>query len=191
MHPYIIRVLPKGAAFAIFSYIPDAGWGLDNVENFENVLVLYSPQLLVDSLLFLNILALAQIPVDPTDGQVGLWFSIEHSENLLKTKWTWAKFPSPISSALLTSNSFLKCDELTIILNNLIIYSKLPFFLHIRIERRQIRKCIYVSEMRDCIYKSSIYNHSFIIYHKINERGRGWKGCQESVAYLACGQENL
>lgn len=107
--------LPEGTSFTVFGNVPNTSFALDNVEYFENMLVLDSTQLLIYGFLFFDVFALAEITIYSPYCQIALGFGVEYSEHLLKTIITCAKLPYPISSALLTSNSFLKWVDTTII----------------------------------------------------------------------------
>lgn len=67
-------------------------------------------------LLFIDIFHVCLTLLDFADGDRVVEVIIEDSEDLAKTRRTWAKFPSPMSSALLRSNYFLKWFDLILIM---------------------------------------------------------------------------
>ena len=67
-------------------------------------------------LLFIDIFHVCLTLLDFADGDRVVEVIIEDSEDLAKTRRTCAKFPSPMSSALLRSNYFLKWFDLILIM---------------------------------------------------------------------------
>lgn len=67
-------------------------------------------------LLFIDIVHVCVALLDFADGDGVVKVIIEYPEDLAKTRCTCAKLPSPMSSALLRSNYFLKWFDLILII---------------------------------------------------------------------------
>lgn len=105
--------VPQRTTFAVLCDVPNACGTFNDVKYFEYILILNPSQLLIYRFFFLYILFLSQISIYPTDCQIALRLWYKYSVDLFYYAFTCAKLPSPISSALLTSNYLLKKLEVT------------------------------------------------------------------------------
>lgn len=100
--------VPKRSAGAILSNIPDGIRLIDDVVDFEYVFVVDFAQFFVNLLFFVDVIQIRLILLYFADRYGVVEVTIEGAEDLSFNDSTCAKFPSPISSALLSSYSFLK-----------------------------------------------------------------------------------
>ena len=110
-----IECIPQRSSLTKFSNVPNRGRSLDNVINLENVLIFDLLEFFIDNFLFFDVLTFPLISVNSSDSQWIIDFHIKDTIDLHRRRWTCAKLPSPISSALFRSNSFLKYLEVTFI----------------------------------------------------------------------------
>lgn len=108
--------VPQGASRAILSDVPDSLCLINNIVDFEYIFVVHFPEFFIDMLLFIDIVHVCVALLDFADGDGVVKVIIEYPEDLAKTRCTCAKLPSPMSSALLRSNYFLKWFDLILII---------------------------------------------------------------------------
>ena len=124
-----IEGIPKWSSFAELGDIPDRSCCFNDIENLEDILILYFFEFFVNDSLFFDILGFALISIDPPDGEGIIDFGIKDAVDLDKGYDTWAKLPSPTSYPLERSNSLLKYLEVTFIKYYTNLIWKWPFFL--------------------------------------------------------------